>query len=178
MYNRTIAYIFSLTLLFVLCLQTIWIIPVQAQDVVLSWEKPDDARVAGYRIFYGIKGSDYSCEVKETINSAEETTCHISGLDEGRIYVFAATSLDEYGNESAASVVEHTMPGPPVPAPEEPSSEDAGAPSGGGANPSTGETGTPCGGGANPSTRQVTAAPDSGGSGGCWITILSDRFKR
>ncbi|MBS3759382.1 MAG: fibronectin type III domain-containing protein [Desulfobacterales bacterium] len=69
-------------------------------DVTLSWTKPDDSRVTGYNIYYGESGTDFKTTSDVTINSADTTSCTISGLEEGKIYDFAATSFDADGNES------------------------------------------------------------------------------
>ncbi|MGM0453438.1 MAG: fibronectin type III domain-containing protein [Thermodesulfobacteriota bacterium] len=73
---------------------------VHSAEVTLYWDAPDDDRVAGYRIYYGKSGNEYKAEPKQTINSADENSCDIAGLDPGQVYAFTATSVDGDGNES------------------------------------------------------------------------------
>jgi len=75
------------------------------EDVVLSWDRPNDARVAGYKIFYGLAESDFKSTPKEIINSAAQTACDIFDLKAGCTYAFAAKSTDGKGNESVFSEV-------------------------------------------------------------------------
>jgi hypothetical protein len=78
---------------------------VSAADVILLWDRPDDSRVTGYKIFYGLADRDFKSTPKEIIHSAEETSCDIYNLKEGRTYGFAAKSIDGKGNESDFSEV-------------------------------------------------------------------------
>ncbi len=79
--------------------------PVQAEDVVLTWDRPDDSRVTGYKIFYGPADTNFKSIAKEEIDTPEQTYCEIFNLDEGQTYAFAAKSLDQYDNESDFSEV-------------------------------------------------------------------------
>jgi len=74
-----------------------------AADITLSWDKPNDSRVIGYKIYCGISGTNFKSTPVQTINSANQTSCLISNLEEGRMYDFAATSFDSDNNESAFS---------------------------------------------------------------------------
>ena len=83
-----------------------------AEDVVLTWNRPNDARVTGYEIFYGpSKNDDFKSSPKEIIPSPEQTNCHIIGLIQGETYAFAAKSFDNFGNQSVFSeVIFYTVP--------------------------------------------------------------------
>ncbi|MFO7838428.1 MAG: MopE-related protein, partial [Desulfosalsimonadaceae bacterium] len=83
---------------------------VSAAELTLSWNQPDDSRVTGYKIYYGESGTDFQSKPDQTINSAEQTSCIISGLVEGQTYAFAATSIDDEGNESGFSkIITHSV---------------------------------------------------------------------
>jgi hypothetical protein len=73
--------------------------------VVLSWERPDDPRVTGYKIFYGPAETDFKTSPKATIHSAAQTSLDILNLQSGWTYAFAAKSIDGRGNESVFSEV-------------------------------------------------------------------------
>ena len=77
---------------------------VHAADVTLSWDKPNDSRITGYNIYYGTVDPDFkSAPPGQSVQSADQTTCLVTGLDEGTHYYFAATSVDADNNESAFS---------------------------------------------------------------------------
>lgn len=78
---------------------------VHSADVVLTWDRPNDARVTGYKIFYGLEVTDFKADPKEIINSPDYTSCNISDLEAGNTYGFAAKSVDKEGNESVFSEV-------------------------------------------------------------------------
>jgi hypothetical protein len=87
---------------------------VYSEDVILAWDRPDDARVTGYKIFYGLEDSDFTSAPKKTIDSPDITSCDIFNLKEGRTYGFAAKSIDGKGNESEFSeVIYYDVPGTP-----------------------------------------------------------------
>jgi len=71
-----------------------------ADQVTLSWEKPDDSRVIGYYIYCGLSGTDFTSIPVQTIISADQTSCVIFNLEEGQTYNFIATSFDAQDNES------------------------------------------------------------------------------
>ncbi|WP_161635181.1 discoidin domain-containing protein [Desulfovermiculus halophilus] len=71
-----------------------------AASVQLSWDKVNDSRVEGYNIYYGPSGTSYTVQEDQTVTDRDQTTCTISGLEEGQIYGFTATSFDADGNES------------------------------------------------------------------------------
>ena len=90
---------------YILLLMVVIASAAHAEDVVLSWERPDDDRVAGYKIFYGLADTDFKSTVKKEINSPAQTSCDILGLENGQTYAFAAKSIDGKGNESVFSEV-------------------------------------------------------------------------
>lgn len=65
-------------------------------SVRLGWDKSPEANITGYRIHYGVASRTYT----HTVNVGNTTNAIISGLADGVIYYFAATSLDSYGLES------------------------------------------------------------------------------
>ena len=71
----------------------------EAADVTLSWTKPDDSRVTGYYIYYGI-GSEKADFTIIPVSGADITSQAISGLVEGQSYNFTATSRDIDDNRS------------------------------------------------------------------------------
>jgi len=84
---------------------------VHAADVTLTWNKPDDSRVIGYNIYYGISGTDFTSTPVQTVNSPDQTSCLILNLEEGQAYDFAAKSLDSEGNESELSeIINYLVP--------------------------------------------------------------------
>jgi len=73
---------------------------VYAVDLTLSWDRPDDDRVTGYKVFYGEPGTDFQSDAKEIIASPHVTHLVIYGLDEGQPIGFTLKSVDSFGNES------------------------------------------------------------------------------
>ena len=78
---------------------------VHSADVVLTWDSPNDARVTGYKIFYGFADTDFTSVTKEIINSPDQTFLNIYDLKDGNTYGFTAKSIDRYNNESVFSEV-------------------------------------------------------------------------
>lgn len=80
-------------------------------SVTLSWSKPDDSRVVGYKIYCGISGTDFKTTPVQTIDTVDQTSCLIPNLEVGSEYSFAATSFDADGNESDFSeTICYTIP--------------------------------------------------------------------
>lgn len=73
---------------------------IYAAEVTLTWTAPDDSRVVGYNIYCGESGTEITTSPVQSVDSADQTSCLISGLEEGQMYDFAATSRDGNGNES------------------------------------------------------------------------------
>lgn len=79
---------------------------IHSADVILMWDRPpDDARVSGYKIFYGLADTDFKIFPNKIIHSPDQTSCNISNLRPGNTYGFAAKSMDKEGNESIFSEV-------------------------------------------------------------------------
>jgi len=77
--------------------------PVIAADLILSWDRPNDSRVSGYKIYCCQNGQDLDAHLYQTIQSPDQTQCQITNLAEGQQYIFAAKSFDSNGSESAFS---------------------------------------------------------------------------
>jgi hypothetical protein len=86
----------------ILCSVSVWLsqLPVvAAQSVVLAWIPSSSTDVVGYRIYCGTASLNYCSQV--TVGNTNRAT--ISGLADGVTYYFAATSIDNAGDESAFS---------------------------------------------------------------------------
>ncbi len=78
-----------------------------AASIDLEWDPNTEPEVAGYKIYWGTSAGNYPFSK----DVGKNTTCTISGLDEGKIYYFAATAYDGDGNESGYSnQVSYTVP--------------------------------------------------------------------
>ncbi len=66
-------------------------------QITLAWNRPNDNRVVGYRVYAGKSGTNYKASPYRTINSAGQTSCVISDLESGQHYCFAAQSFDANG---------------------------------------------------------------------------------
>jgi len=102
---RRIPLIFKISTFFTLLFMTLSGSAVHSADVILIWDKPNDARVTGYKVFYGFAGSNFKSVPKKIINSPDQTSCNINDLKAGNTYGFAAKSFDKNGNESVFSEV-------------------------------------------------------------------------
>ncbi len=72
----------------------------QYANVTLSWTPSSSPDVAYYKVYYGTSSGNYESAVPV---SASATSVTINGLFAGTTYYFAATSVDNSGNESAYS---------------------------------------------------------------------------
>ena len=97
--------IFKISILFILFFIALPCLPAHSADVVLSWDRPNDSRVTGYKIFYGLEDTNFKSAAQKNINSPARTSCDIFGLKAGYSYSFAAKSFDKKGNESVFSEV-------------------------------------------------------------------------
>jgi len=70
-----------------------------AEDVTLAWDKPEGT-VTGYNVYHGKMGTDFKSAPQIKV---DQPSCEISGLEQGEMYGFMATSVDENGNESGFS---------------------------------------------------------------------------
>lgn len=85
---------------------------VSAAEVTLVWEPSPEETVSGYRIYYGLEARTYLGFVE----TDEGFSAHITGLEDGATYYFAATAVTEDGSESDYSnEVQWTTPAPPQP---------------------------------------------------------------
>jgi hypothetical protein len=69
------------------------------QSVVLVWTPSICTNVAGYRVYYGLASHAYG----GFVTVGQTNTAVISGLADGTVYYFAATTRDVSGNESPLS---------------------------------------------------------------------------
>jgi hypothetical protein len=101
----------SRNLLFFSALLAVLLISVwaRAESVILAWDSNTEADLAGYRIYYGTAGGNYTA----MIDVGNVITCTVSNLSAGQTYYFAATAYDASGNENGYSnEVIHTIPAP------------------------------------------------------------------
>jgi hypothetical protein len=109
-------------LLLFFCLLPILIISMSAsalaRDISLAWDPTDDPYVAGYRLYYTnelptgpFDGADL-LEGPSPIDIGPTLTATVQGLDPDRIYYFAVTAYDAWGNESSFSnvIASHWQP--------------------------------------------------------------------
>lgn len=85
-----------------------------APAVRLAWDKSPDARVSGYRLYWGISPA-FTNSI--TINGSANTTGSVSNLVRGTTYYFAATCFTTNGLESDYSLIVSytTLALPPAP---------------------------------------------------------------
>ena len=102
---RQIPFIAKISAFLILFLLSVYVATVFSADAILTWDRPDDPRVTGYKIFYGLAETDFKAIPKEIIYNAAQTSCDIFNLTEGKTYGFAAKSMDIKGNESVFSEV-------------------------------------------------------------------------
>jgi hypothetical protein len=69
---------------------------VRAAEVTLAWDANREPDIAGYRIHYGLASRNYD----HVLDAGNNTTCVVTGLDQGQTYYFAATALNTEGMES------------------------------------------------------------------------------
>jgi hypothetical protein len=100
MYHSTQLRFSAKSILTFLVILLSWPCAVHSAQITLAWEKPNDARVTGYKIFAGKAGTDFKATPNTTIYSADQTSCSISNLEEGQLYSFCAKSFDANGLES------------------------------------------------------------------------------
>ncbi len=97
-------FLFPLILFFLFCIPSIF---AQNQGSVnapsltygwirLAWDPPDDANVAGYRIYWGSDPRNYN----GAIDVGNNTDCLVFGLVAGRNYYFAVAAYDSSNFES------------------------------------------------------------------------------
>jgi fibronectin type 3 domain-containing protein len=79
-----------------------------SQSVELTWDPSADLNVVAYKVYYGTQSRVYSSSI--TYGDISDVT--ISGLADGQTYYFAASAVDNEGNESVLSgEAVYTVPG-------------------------------------------------------------------
>ena len=68
-------------------------------QLTLTWNPNDESGLAGYKIYYGISSGIYEA----TVDVGNNTSCALTGLEEGVIYYCAVTAYDRDDNESEFS---------------------------------------------------------------------------
>jgi hypothetical protein len=68
----------------------------QAGEVTLSWDPNAEIDIAGYKIYVGLESRRYDA----VIDAGNNTSCVVSGLEQGRTYYFAATAYNDKNLES------------------------------------------------------------------------------
>jgi hypothetical protein len=77
-------------------------------SVSLEWSPNTDPAVAGYNVYYGGESRNYT----NVVDAGSLAAGTIDGLEEGKIYYFAVTAYDDFGDESDYSVeTEYIVPG-------------------------------------------------------------------
>ena len=102
---RSLRDFFSGAVVFLACL--FFFLPcAMAGEVTLAWDPNPETDIAGYRIYVGAESHRYD----DVIDVGRNTTCVVSGLEEGRTYYFAATAYNtvnlesDFSNEVAATL--------------------------------------------------------------------------
>ena len=85
-----------LTVLFLLLCALLTPVTGHATDVTLAWDANTEPDIAGYRIHYGLGSRNYD----QVLDVGNNTTCVVTGLDQGQTYYFAATAVNTEGMES------------------------------------------------------------------------------
>jgi hypothetical protein len=67
-----------------------------AGEVTLAWDRNTEPDLAGYKVYVGVESRTYD----RVIDAGNETTCVVSGLEEGKTYYFAATAYNSNNLES------------------------------------------------------------------------------
>jgi len=100
------------------------VLSVEAEELQVNWGAPTTSAdgsplndLAGYRLYYGTKTSQYS----NTIDVGNLQTYTVLGLVAGSNYYFAVSAYDTAGNESELSTEWiHSIPLPRAPNPDDP----------------------------------------------------------
>ncbi len=78
-----------------------------ALTLKVGWQPSPDARVAGYKLFYGQSTRSYS----NAVDAGGQVSCTLSDLYPGSTYFFAAAAYDASGNQSDYSEeISYTVP--------------------------------------------------------------------
>jgi hypothetical protein len=76
-------------------------------SVTLAWDASTSSTVVGYKLYYGVASRLYT----NAINVGATNISTIAGLTSGTRYFFAATAVDNLGQESAYSTETNYIPG-------------------------------------------------------------------
>jgi hypothetical protein len=83
-----------------------------AAQVTLVWNRNPESDVAGYKMHYGATRGNY----QYIVDVGNQTSCTISGLEEGKTYYFAASAYSLNNDESALSQeLAYTIPNESAP---------------------------------------------------------------
>jgi hypothetical protein len=74
--------------------------PSATASATLAWSGPADARVQGYRVYYGTTSRSYLQGQGAGLDAGSSTQLVVNSLQSGSTYYFAVTSYDSTGNES------------------------------------------------------------------------------
>lgn len=74
--------------------------PGTGTELILSWNRLEDVRTAGYRLYYGTTSRNYTFNV----DVGNVTQYVVSGLQEGTNYFFAVAACDTAGREGVLSL--------------------------------------------------------------------------
>ncbi len=92
-------------------LVSLWASEAPAVTLRASWQPSPDSRVVGYKLHYGQSSGNYTT----VVNTASQTTCTLTDLQQTRTYYFAASAYDAQGNASPFSdEIAFTVPSTPV----------------------------------------------------------------
>jgi hypothetical protein len=83
---------------------SIYLTAASAATVTLNWDPTEEPSVAGYRIYYGSTGRNYSVSVPlKKLLDPNNPTYTLKDLEAGSTYYFAATAYDSKGKEQGLS---------------------------------------------------------------------------
>lgn len=91
--------------------------PVYAMEVTLEWDKPEATTdFDGYKIYYVEDSPDFDRAEVAKVRDPHQTTLDISGLEEGGVYYFAASTYKENGSDvdyesELSGAITHLLPG-------------------------------------------------------------------
>ena len=106
-------YLLPLFIIYALC--SLQLFPAFAATITVAWDKNLEDDVIGYKMHYGTISRDYQ-DYQYTVDVKNNTSCSISGLDEGTTYYFAATAYNDKNIKSSYSEeLAHTVPNAQLP---------------------------------------------------------------
>jgi hypothetical protein len=76
-------------------------------NVMLAWNPSPSTNISGYAVYYGVASKNYS----QRFDAGTQTSCTITGLNDGTTYYFAVTARADNGLESLPSnEISYTVP--------------------------------------------------------------------